>query len=260
MEEKITTENQKIVIDPDEYFARIKKLKQTNTEEELDKIYQNAIILLEKYKKTGQKKAARKLIFHIENIERERDIIKLGVNQFVYRETIEDYIDNVASDVVKIIELENYERDIPNEIVDLVEKTKDIFSNFYVLFTDYTGKIEKEVEKEKRKKDPILFGAFVNKETDTVIERFYYLGDWEDEYCDLTLDKFVNEMEISGREDIVKNINIPKTLEEMKAQVNSLRMVDNMIYVTNNKPKKSFFAKIKTFLSRRDKNGNTRKN
>lgn len=61
-------------------------------------------------------------------------MIALGVDTFIYRDDIEEYIDNVAKDVVKIIELENYEREIPDEIVSVVEAVKGKFDKLYVLF------------------------------------------------------------------------------------------------------------------------------
>ena len=54
---------------------------------------------------------------------------------------------------------------------------KDKFDQLYVLFTDYTSQIERQVEKERRQKGPILFGVFQNERTETVIDRFYFLGD-----------------------------------------------------------------------------------
>ncbi|EOE7167609.1 hypothetical protein ACKTJR_002714 [Clostridioides difficile] len=128
-------------------------------------------------------------MFLLECTEKERKIIELGIDTFVYKEDIEKYIDGISKNTVKIIELENYEREIPDEIVEIIEKTKDIFDKMYVLFTDYTGKITKEISKERRDKDPILFGIFSDEKSRAIVDRFYYLGDWEDEYCDLTLKK-----------------------------------------------------------------------
>ena len=129
---------------PDEYFQFIKDRKHSVTDEDLTAIYDNCLELLNKYRITGQTKGMRKLIFHLECIEKERELIALGVDTFIYRDDIEEYIDNVAKDVVKIIELENYEREIPDEIVSVVEAVKDKFDKLYVLFTDYTGRVERQ--------------------------------------------------------------------------------------------------------------------
>lgn len=233
---------------PQEYFEKVKERKHRITDGELLKVYDNCLELLNKYKITGQKKGMRKLIFHLDCTEKERDIVKMGITTFIYRDDIEEYIDTVAKDTVKIIELENYEREIPDEIVDVISRVKDKFDQLYVVFTDYTGKIERQVEKERRAKDPILFGTFQNQASRTVIDRFYYLGDWEDEYCNLTLDKMVNETEKVGKRNIVKTISTPADIAELKEQLGTLESRNDTFIITQNEPKKSFFGNIKTFL------------
>lgn len=235
---------------PKEYFDYIKDKKNKITNGDLNKVYDNCLKLLNKYVVTGQVKGALKLKFHLETLEKEIEVVNLGIDTFVYRDDIEDYIDNVANDVVKIIELENYEREIPDDIIEALTMVKDKFSRFYVVFTDYTGKAEKQVEKERRERDPILFGTFEDENTGTVVERFYYIGDWEDEYCDLTLDKMLGEMELVGK-TIDKNISTPKTLEELKDQLISLEEINNnkfrAVAITNIK-RENIFSKVKTFF------------
>ena len=232
---------------PSEYFEIIKGRKQIITDEDLSRIYDNCLDLLNKYKITGQKAAMRKLLFHLESIEAEREIVKMGINTFIYRDDIEEYIDDIAQDTVKLIELENYEREIPDEIVDIISQVKDKFDQLYVVFTDYTGKEERKVEKRRRQKDPILFGTFQNETTKTVIDRFYFLGDWEDEYCDLTLDKMVNEVNVAKQRNIVRTINTPEDIEELRQQLNQLVEVNDMFRFDNTR-KKTIFRKVKTFL------------
>lgn len=236
---------------PQQYFNKIKERKHNITDDELVKVYDNCLELINKYKITGQKKGMKKLMFHLECIEKEREIVKMGINTFIYRDDIEEYIDSVAKDTVKIIELENYEREIPDDIVSIIEKVKDKFDQLYVVFTDYTGKVERQIEKERREKDPILFGTFQNQSNRTVIDRFYYIGDWEDEYCDLTLDKMVNETEKVGMRNITKTISTPKDIVELKEQLDSLESKNNTYIVTNEIKKKNVFTNIKSFLTRR---------
>lgn len=256
----IKRENLEKEFSPQAYFDYVKDKKKHITDKDLETIYDNCLKLLNKYLVTGQVKGALKLKFHLETIEKEREVVSLGIDTFVYRDDIEDYIDNVANDVVKIIELENYEREIPDEIVKAVAKVKDKFDAFYVVFTDYTGKIEKQVEKERRDKDPILFATFEDKNTGSIVERFYFIGDWEDEYCDLTLDKMVSEMKESKDVNVSHNIYTPKTLDELEEQlaalestinINSFR-INNNIQITQEEKnkKKGLFKKIKSFLTK----------
>ena len=248
--ETINTED----LSPSQYFEYVKNKKNTITDEGLLTIYDNVLELINKYKITGQKKGLRKLMFHVECIEKEREIVKMGVNTFIYRDDIEEYIDNVAKNTVKIIELENYEREIPDEVVELIAQVKDKFDQLYIVFTDYTGKVEKQVEKERRDRDPILFGTFQDQSSRTVIDRFYFLADWEDEYCDLTLDKMVNQTNKVGKRNIVKTISTPQDLVELKEQLGSLverrtSFVIESVGDTKEK-KKSFFSNIKTIFKK----------
>lgn len=249
MDELKTIDNVESQLTPQQYFEQVKERKHNITDEELVKVYDNCLELLNKYKITGQKKGMQKLMFHLECIEKEREIVKMGINTFIYRDDIEEYIDTVAKDTVKIIELENYEREIPDEIVEVIATTKDKFDQLYVVFTDYTGKVERQIEKERRDKDPILFGTFQNQSNRTVIDRFYYLGDWEDEYCDLTLDKMVNETEKAGKRNIVKTISTPSDIEELKEQLGGLSEINGNFIISDSTPqKKTFFQNIKSVL------------
>ena len=211
-----------------EYFNYLKEKRQNITDGELQKLYDGYLSLVEKYKVTGQKRIIEKLRFLVDNIDKERQVVALGITSFVYRDDVEDYIDNIAKNVVKIIELENYPRDIPDNIVDIIAKTKDIFNKMYVVFTDYTGTVEKQVAKERRETDPMLFGTFQKPRTDTrnggvvLNDRFYFLGDWEDEYCDLTMDKFLQEV---GKEKLQK-IVIPTNTDEIREELE--RLDDNL--------------------------------
>ena len=228
-------EEEKENLSPYEYFQNVKDKIQEINDSDLNKLYSISSELLEKYKKTGQIKSARKLAFHIRSILKEKQIIDLGINKFIYREDIENYIDNIAEKRVKIIELKNYPREIPDELVEIIEQTKDIFDEMYVLFTDYTEDITKEVIKER---DPILFGSFINRDLDAMCQRMYYLGDWEDEYCDLTLDKLVSQT----NKDIVKEIIIPENKEELLKELSKLEEIPENNFKIINKEKN-----LKTF-------------
>ena len=233
-----------------EYFNYLKEKRQSITDEELQKLYDGYLSLVEKYKVTGQKRIIEKLRFLVDNIEKERQVVALGINSFVYRDDVEDYIDNIAKDVVKIIELENYPRDIPDNIVDIIAKTKDIFNKMYVVFTDYTGTVEKQITKERREKDPILFGTFQKPRTDTrnggvvLNDRFYFLGDWEDEYCDLTMDKFLQEVGKEKLQKIVIPTNTEEIREELERLDDSLKRLNDEEINAKKKNKRFSFKKM----------------
>lgn len=237
---------------PTEYFNLLKDKRKTTNDEDLMNFYNGALQTVEKIKITGQKRLIQKLRFLVDCVEREREIVKLGINTFVERQDIEEYIDKVSKNPVKIIELENYPRDIPDEIVSIIEKTKPYFDQMYVLFTDYTGEVERTIAKERRDKDPILFGTlqkrissndFGSRGEFLLNDRFYYLGDWEDEYCDLTMDKFLRE---AGNNKL-KDIGTPQNPDEIRQELN--RLDDDLKIIEGNKTsqiysKKGLFSRI----------------
>lgn len=234
---------------PTEFFNDVKDKRNKITDRELLEIYDNCLQLLNKYKITGQTDAAKKIIFHLESIEKEREIIKFGINTFVYREDIEEFIEDVAEDVVKIIELERYEREIPDEIVGVLGDIKHLFDRFYVVFTDYTGEMERKVTKERMDKDPILFGTLQDG-NGTMVNRFYYIGDWEDEYCDLTLDKMAAVMRKEKNRDIEMKIKTPQDIEELKLQLSKIESKNDEFRMVNRDVKVGFFDRVKTFFKR----------
>ena len=265
-------ETEKKDLTPSQYFDILKGAKQQITTDALKESYNTFIKLGEKYTALGQKESLKRLIFLADTLVKEEKILAMGINTFIYKDTIQDYIEHVADKTVKVVELSRYMREIPDDLVDTVTKTKDIFDEFYVVFTDYTGKEERKVEKERRDKDPILFGVFKN--STNVADRFYFLGDWVDEYCDLTLDKMIEQYKDKKGVTPIVESKIPTTSEELldvlksfkideenKSSYSIINSVENADLavgetlplasykaVPNIEPKKSFFEKVRSIL------------
>lgn len=250
-------------LNPQEYFDAMKEKKNNITSEALKKIYENCMELANKYRITGQIRGLRKILFCMESIEKEQQLVDMGITTFIYKDDIDFYIDTVANTKnrterpIKIIELERYEREIPDEVVQVIDKTKELFDQMYVVYTDYTGKEERKIEAEKKQKDPILFGTFQNREKKVCIDRFYYLGDWVDEFCDLTFDKMINETEKIGR-NILRTITTPEDVEELRKYIDAHYEVekDSISKIIRKadadlKPKERIFSKVKTVFTRK---------
>lgn len=238
---------------PSEYFEYVKSKKNTITDKDLQGYYSNCLELINKYNITGQTNGMRKLIFHLQSIEKERELVKMGITTFIYREDIEHYIDKIAHDTVKVIELERYEREIPDEVVEVIAKVKNLFDQLYVLFTDYTGETEQQLIREKRlevSKDPILFGTFIDRSSRGISNRFYFLADWVDEYCDLTLNKLVNEVKAKESRNVAITISTPKDIEALKKQLSDLEATGNGSFRINPEKSKNdnLFKRISTFF------------
>lgn len=113
-----------------------------------------------------------------------------GYYYVIDEETIVDFIKKcekgLALDYIK-----NFSRPIPQEVVDKITKLNEleIFDNYVVLHYDPKKSAYKETEYERAKrKDPIIFGVIAGS------KKLYYVTDWVDEYCDLTLEKFVDTL------------------------------------------------------------------
>lgn len=257
MTEKLAEELEKELennkeLDAQDYFSYVKNMKEKMTDEFLDNLHKVVTKQLSKALITGQNLQVRRLAYSLGIIKREHELIKQGIDVYVLRENIEEFINNVADKVVKVIDLEFYPREIPDAIFEKVKelKEKNIFDNYYVIYTDYTGEAEKQIKKERIRKDPILFGTFENKIDNiwNICDRFYFIGDWEDEYCDLTLTKMVQKMSEKGI-DIVNNLAIPEVTEdEVRQYVNKLDETEEADRFRQlHRPKtKSFFQKVRT--------------
>lgn len=72
-------------IDPETFFNNIKNKIAKNTEKDLCGIYDNCLSLLDKYKITGQVDSMKKILFIMECIEKEKQLVNMGLDCFVYR-------------------------------------------------------------------------------------------------------------------------------------------------------------------------------
>ena len=98
---------------------------------------------------------------------------------------------------IKLEYVKNFTRPMPQDVVDKIAKINqlEVFDNYVVLYYDPDGKIYKETAREEAKrKDPIVFGVIAGS------EKLYYVADWVDEYCDLTLEAFIDAIGVKQEE------------------------------------------------------------
>lgn len=241
-------------MNPDTIFEDLKSKVKHITYKDLQQIFDFSLQLASKFKATGQVRALQKLLFVMDSIEKERHLIQFGIDRYIYKDEIDYYIDTFSNEhkPIKIIELENYSREVPDEIVEAVQKTKDIFDQFYVLYTDYSDLDGKRVEAEKRSTDPILFGVFINQQKRVCVDRFYVLGDWIDPYCDLTLEAFVTNMASKGK-DANHSIYQPASIDELRTYLDQAKLKNDNTNIefsfppTANK-RQSWFDKVKSWF------------
>ena len=126
--------------------------------------------------------------------------------------------------------MKNYEREFPDDVIDQIIKAKEIFgNNLFVVYTDYSKKSSKEVKKKRIEKDPILFGAIIKD--NVCFDRLYYICDWVDEYCDLTLEKLAGKWDKIHKKENRKFIHdLPEvnSFEDMKALMESYQKKEDV--------------------------------
>lgn len=209
-----------------EYFDVISKLKKKTSKQDLQDLITSYEMLGTKYMKTGQIDALKKIIYYSKVAIQEQILLDFGINTYVLYSDVKKFVKAVSSNHIHLIELERYEREIPDTITEKITKTKDVFDQFYVLFTDYTGQHAEKDKKEKIEKDPILFGAFKASVDEKlppdsrIYPRLYFVGDWIDEYCDLTFDKFVSMYKEKVEDKQVSQAIETYSFDSMKEYVN----------------------------------------
>jgi hypothetical protein len=130
---------------------------------------------------------------------------------------------------IKLSYLKNFNRPIPQNVIDKVAKLNEleVFDNYVVLYYDPDGNIYKETAQEQAKRrDPIIFGLIAGS------RKLYYVDDWIDEYCDLTLEAFIDSLGITKddihfdadeikKEKSVTQIDVEKKTKKRKKSKNN---------------------------------------
>lgn len=133
-----------------------------------------------------------------------------GFDCKISEEQVVEFVKRAESGI-RLDYIENFARPIPEDVIKIKLKADDllVFDNYCVMYYDKESKgykqteAEKEAERRKRT-DPILFGLISGS------KNLYYVADWIDEYCDLTLEEF---LKVSGLER--KAVEIPDDIKLM---------------------------------------------
>lgn len=240
------------------YFDDLKEKCVDINLDNLEKSLQEIPAQIQKAEKIGQKFLAEKLKRHIYLIMKEKTLLNYGINKYVSLYDINRFIDGIEDYVVKFCEIMAFPRIIPNEVVEKIEKMKSLglFSEFYIVFTDYT---DEEIISDKAKKqreinrDPIVFGTI-----DGYQDRYYFIADWVDEYCDITFDKMVNTLQsmdksykpkeiIEGIEEYIAKV-LPYVEESIEEQKKREEEAERRMAYLNKQP--SMLQRGKKFLKK----------
>lgn len=150
-------------------------------------------------KENGQTALYEEIVKNEQRLKSEAVLSTAGFKYYLPEELVIEFADKCERGLL-LTWMENFTRTIPTEVIEkkiLADKLK-IFDNYVVLHFDPNGKSTKLTEAEvRKKKDPILFGVFRDS------RRVYFIGDWKDEFCDLTFDEVVEKLGKADGKDIV---------------------------------------------------------
>lgn len=139
-------------------------------------------------KKNGQTALAEQLETSVEGVRAETQLVALNLCKYVTEAQLVSFVKK-AKKGLRLDWIKNFTRMVPDNVTKAKNAADErgVFDNYVVLHYDPQKKAWAETKEElERRKDPILFGVLRGR------RRLYFVGDWVDEYCDLTLDQLAD--------------------------------------------------------------------
>ena len=193
-------------IDVIEFFTKVKSTSKASFDGYVNRV-EKYLKAIHNAKLIGQTALAEKLM---------REMVANKYESFLYSEgyyyvVTEEQVVNFAKKSergISIDYMKNFIRPIPSDVVDKISEADqlEVFDNFVIMHYDPKGQAKQLTAKEEqaKRRDPIVFGVIAGS------NKLYYITDWVDEYCDLTLEKFVDTLKTT-KEELIGD-------EEIKAE------------------------------------------
>jgi len=188
---KNNKEDEKYEFDAIKFFSLVKATSKESAFTYRDRV-SNYLRALHNAVDMGQTALQEELLKGLITNKYESALFAEGCYYVIDEDTIVDFIKKCEKGL-SLDYIKNFSRPIPQEVVNKISKLNEleIFDNYVVLHYDPAKTAYKETEYERAKrKDPIIFGLIAGS------KKLYYITDWIDEYCDLTLEKFVDTLGI----------------------------------------------------------------
>lgn len=184
------------VINLTKFFESIKQSASNFDKKSIDEILSKYSGVIQNAKDNNQIALVEKLTKYVSVLKDELTLSVSKFNKYLTEADIVKFHETASvhgkyNTGLRLTYIKNFIKIIPSDITDLkIEADKlKVFDNYVILHYDYdnSGVAETDAEIEKRK-DPILFGVIKNS------TNLYYIGDWVDEYCNLTLDVIIKKL------------------------------------------------------------------
>ena len=173
------------------YFSFVKHKFSRMQEKEIMHRIKKLYKLVEDSKSIGQDGLMEEMARMLAITIRQQQAYACGIQHLIHKDVIDKFIYRVKGRVVKLATLEEFPRVIPEDIQKKIVavKKRNLFDEYFILYTDYTGEVAKTTEKKIIEKDPIIFGKYAYDKN-----IYYPIASWVDEYCDLDIKSFVEQV------------------------------------------------------------------
>jgi len=194
-----------------EFFTSMSKsFKELTPITDIAEHYEKALV---QAKTMGQVALLEKLKDLSQVVRGEAQLIAANLKQYVTEKQVIEFYEKVGEDkALKLTWIKNFGRIIPEEVYAVKKDVDDrkIFDNYVILHYDPKNTGDKMTKKEiEDKKDPILFGLIKNS------RKLYYVADWKDDYCQLTLEEMFTTL---GEKVLsINNKNVKTFINNVKA-------------------------------------------
>lgn len=188
----------------EEFFKHIKNSRKEM--DRLDKRLEGYEAALTQAEELGQTALKEKLSKQIDVIRSESQLFAKKMLTVITEEQIVQFYKECERGL-RLDWIKNFTRQIPSKFIDVKRELDElkVFDNYVILHYDPNAEAYAETQEEiEKKKDPILFGVLQNS------KKLYYIGDWVDEVCDLTLDILMDKYgkDAIKQNDIKANIHV----------------------------------------------------
>jgi hypothetical protein len=175
-------------LNPSEFFKEISSTLEFKTfdSKKYVKRVDGYLSAIENAKKLGQIALVEKLQKEIDLVKCESLLFGIGNVKTITEEQVIHFYKK-SKKGLRLDWIKNFTRIIPNKIVKQKIKIDNlkVFDNYVILHFDPNEDSYELTQKEKE--DPIIFGVIHGS------RKLYYIADWKDKYCDLTLDTLIDE-------------------------------------------------------------------
>lgn len=181
---------QKLAID--RAFAIVKRCLHRQTPDSINGKMRAAASLGKMARENGQQGLYEEMTATVANESLSMRLVAAGFGNYLARSTVMVFANRCAP-AINLTPIVNFGRPIPPEVGVKLKRAREtkLFSDFTVLHAG-TAWIKTAAQK-IREKDPILFGTVAAQP-----DRLYFIADWVDEQCHLTLSELLVDPNFTG--------------------------------------------------------------